>query len=124
MIIFLLANFFGYFIIFGCMIFVCYCIIFGELLGSRVVAGPISASPAKYQSPRIEQPWNDHLMPGFALHFCRRAHCLWCSKNRWSPPLGAIGASIVVKIVKIVENELKAKKLWASKVENRFYKKF
>jgi hypothetical protein len=27
-------------------------------------------------------------------------------------------------IVKIVKNELEARKLWASKVENRFYRKF
>jgi hypothetical protein len=57
---------------------------------------------------RIEQPMSNDFKMEFAFSFfCRRAHCLWCPKTRWSPPLGATIA------LKIGKNELEARKLWS-----------
>jgi len=47
---------------------------------------------------------NDHLMKSVLFIFVEGPHCLWCSKSRWSPPLGAF---ITLKISK---NKLEMRK--------------
>jgi hypothetical protein len=71
----------------------------------------------------VDESMSEHLKVEFAHHFCSRAHCLWCPKSRWSPPLGA---SVALKFSK---NELEQENYdpqvkGGGAGRGRFYRKF